>query len=208
MNTSENIRMLGRTVEAARNTQIRKLAEVEAETQADIDEFHGRFMETTLDTVKRYHQFKLDLWNSGERIASDPMCHVTRVNPDALEFESVYEEGNKLVFTDTSQEYSGSFFVVPLAYFNDPEQWEKELLVWIENINAMITNAPDILSPDYTYSAATVMLPYPGDFFYLRQKKEGKTIKTYNVEYHTGNIYLGSVEEIEAGLVEPVGCLG
>jgi len=206
MSTSENIRMLGRTVEAARETQILKLAEVEAETQANIDEFHGRLMETTLETVKRYHKFKLDLWNSGERIAVDPMSNVVKINPDALEFDSVYEPGNKLVFVDTSKEYSGSFFAVPLTYFNDPEKWEKELLVWIENINAMIVNAPEALSPDYTYSASTIALPYPGDYFYLKQKKEKTAL--YIVEYHTGNIYQGAITEIEAGAIEPIGCLG
>jgi hypothetical protein len=95
-----------------------------------------------------------------------------------------------------------------LEYFNDPEQWEKNLLKWLDDVNAMVKNAPDALGQDFLYRASTVGLPYPGDYFRLHQKSLGEKPVMYVVQYHTGNIFGAGIQDIENGLTEPLGCLG
>jgi hypothetical protein len=207
MTTADDLNMLGRTVEAARETKKTRLAQVEAETQAAIDKYQQRMMEATEEGVKRYHRFKLGLWEAGDRVVSDPLWNITRVNPDTLEFSEIYEPERKIIFQDTSHD-SGFYFAVPLEYFNDPEQWEKNLLKWLDDVNAMVKNAPDALGQDFVYRASTIGLPYPGDYFRLHQKSLGEKPVMYIVEYHTGNIFGAGIQDIENSLTEPLGCLG
>lgn len=210
MTSAEDIRMLGKTIEAVRDTQKRRLAEVQAETQANIDKYETRLAETALETIKRYHQFKLALWIAGDRIVSDPLVNVAKVNPETLVFDSMYEPNRQIVFKDVSNDdySSGSYFPMPLAYFDDPDKWEKELFEWLENVNLMVVKAPSVIFQDCTYRANTFGLPYPGDYFHLREKnQEGKFSASYTVEYYTGNVYDSSWKAIEAGTANPIGGL-
>lgn len=221
MTLSEELTALSENINKAKTTQAVRIAEVQTETQADIDIALNGLSELTMETVKRYHKFKFDLWNSGETIGLDPMWHVKHVNTDSLVFDSIYEPYQNLVFKDTSHDPSQFYFAVPLAYFDDADKWEQDFLAWVDGINAMLRNAPNIFENsmslnseetgvvinDYVYKASTAGLPYPGRYFTLQKKIVGTLLDSYLVDYQTGNVYYGNKFQIEDGRIQPVACL-
>lgn len=220
MTLSEDLKALSENINKAKTAQVVRIAEVTAETQADIDAPLNELNELTMETVKRYHKFKFDLWNSGETIGLDPMWHIKHVNTDSLVLDSIYEPYQNLVFKDTSHE-SQFYFAVPLAYFDDAGRWEKGFLEWVEGIHTMLNNAPNAfeksmslhteetgaVTNDYVYKASTVGLPYPGKYFTLQKKIVGTLLDSYLVDYETGNVYYGNKFQIEDGRVKPFACL-
>lgn len=208
MSTSEDIRMLSETVLAARKMQEIRMEEVRRETQKEIDKYEDRLTTQTLDAVKRYLQFKKDLRTTGEHLGFDIMSNLEDANPEKFVLESVYEPQNKVVFKQASDDYSSFYFSVPLEYFDNPEAWEKKFNAWVADIHAMVSKAPSIFNADCEYHATTIALPYPGDYFYLRERKPGAKTTLSLVEYHTGNVYQGSkLESIENGEAVPIACL-
>lgn len=208
MTISEDIKMLSKDITAAEDHEIARIAEIKAESRATIESLQNRLMEEVLEPAKRYHRFKSELWNAGEHITVDPLWNVLEVNVDALVFDMVYEAENVVVFKDTSHESSGFYFAVPLDYFDDPDRWEKELLEWIENIHAMEEKAPSIIFQDCTYTASTLGLRYPGNYFYLKEKNaDGKHSATYTVNYDTGTVYDSPLKDIKVGKCNPIGDL-
>lgn len=220
MTLSEDLKALSENINKAKTTQAVRISEVQTETQEDIDIALNGLSELTMETVKRYHKFKFDLWNSGETIGLDPMWHVKHVNTDSLVFDSIYEPYQNLVFKDTSHE-SPFYFAVPLAYFDDADKWEKDFLAWVEGIHTMLKNAPNVFEKSmslsseetgvvenhYEYRASTVGLPYPGKYFTLQKKIVGTLLDSYLVDYETGNVYYGNKFQIEDGRIQSFACL-